>query len=177
MADLRFKRFYKNTFNWQESEFLRTVRSNPLVMEGLFENKKITKTQQEDWYHNVYSKNPNFNIIIAYDESISAPVGYIQFHIDSLIHRRCEVGYVVHPEFWRKGFGRALVHWSIINVTTWEEQIHKLWLTVFSTNKKAIQIYQEQGFVIEGLMKDYVYKNKKYRDVYFMSQFIRTSKV
>ena len=174
MSDLRFKPFYKNTFNWQESEFLRNTRSHPLVAENLFEDRKITKTQQEEWFNEIYSKNLNFQIVIAYDEEISAPVGYIQFHIDSLIHRRCEVGYVVHPEFWGKGYGSALVHWSTIHITTWEETIHRVWLTVFPENKRAIEIYKEFGFKIDGIFKKYVYKDKKYRDVCFMFKFIKT---
>ncbi|MHA2363881.1 MAG: GNAT family N-acetyltransferase [Candidatus Hodarchaeales archaeon] len=169
MSGLRFKFFYKDVFNWREAEFLRASRSHPLVVKHLFESRHITKGQQEDWFERCYKSNINHRIWIAYDEEVSAPIGYVQYHIDSVIHKRCEVGYVIHPLYFNKGFGNALVDWSIRNVTTFEEEIHKVWLTVFTNNKVAIKIYQKNDFKIEGTCKDYVYKDGVYRDIFIMS--------
>ncbi len=172
MTSLRFKYFYKDLLNWRESEFLRVSRSHPLVLKGLFDNKKITKPEQEEWFEKSYSVDPDKKIWIAYDEEIHEPVGYIQYTIESLAHRRCEVGYVVHPLHQGKGYGNALVDWSIRKVTTFEEPIHRLFLYVLVSNKKAINIYLKYGFKAEGLLKDYAYKNGIYLNACLMSTLV-----
>jgi len=35
-----------------------------------------------------------------------------------------------------------------------------------------MKLYLQEGFEIEGLLKDYIYKNGVYRDVHIMSKFI-----
>jgi len=172
MSGLRFKYFYKDVYNWKEADFLRMARSHPLVSKHLFESKNITRVEQEDWFERIYKDDIDHKIWIVYDEEISAPIGYVQYHIDSVIHKRCEVGYVIHPLYFGKGFGHALVDWSIRNVTTFEEEIHKLWLTVFTNNNIAIKIYQKNNFNIEGIYRDYIYKDGIYRSVFMMSLLI-----
>lgn len=177
MPGLRFKYFYKDVFNWKELEFLRNTRNHPLVRKNLFNLRTITRIEQEEWFEQEYTKNENKRIWIVYDEEIHAPVGYIQYIIDSVIHKRCEVGYVVHPMHHGKGFGNAFVDWSIRNVTTFEEEIHRLWLTVLPDNEKAVAIYHKNGFKIDGLMRDYVYRDGTFENVYIMSLLLNTYRV
>ena len=59
---LRFKFFAKKQFSWQNSEFLRETRSHPFIVENLFHSKKITRTEQEQWYWDVYSNDFDFLI-------------------------------------------------------------------------------------------------------------------
>ena len=47
--------------------------------------------------------------------------------------------------------------------------MHKIYLYVDADNKKAIHIYESQGFKTEGLLKEHFYTNGKYKDAYFMS--------
>ena len=172
MASLRFKYFYKDLLNWRESEFLRVSRSHPLVLAGLFDNKKITRPEQEEWFKKFYSVDPDKKIFIAYDEEIHEPVGYIQYTIESLAHQRCEVGYVVHPLYQGKGYGKALVDWSIRKATTFEEPIHRLFLYVLVSNRKAVDIYIKYGFRTDGKLLDYAYKDGKYLDAWLMSTLV-----
>lgn len=167
--DLRFKFFAKKNFSWQNSEFLRLTRSHPEVNQNLFETKKITRCEQEKWYWENYSNNSDFLIYIVYDEKVGESVGYIQFSIESLIHRRCEVGYVVHPKYFNKGYGHEFIKWSMFYLINHNDDINRMWLTVFTDNIKAIRLYEKFGFEREGVMRDYVFKNGIYRDVLLMS--------
>lgn len=47
--------------------------------------------------------------------------------------------------------------------------MHKIYLYVDADNKKAIHIYESQGFKTEGLLKEQFYTEGKYKDAYFMS--------
>jgi RimJ/RimL family protein N-acetyltransferase len=172
MELLRYKYLAKNSINWSDLEFLRVTRNNRLVNENLFCELHITRGQQEEWYYNVYNKNLDFRVWICYSVKDNCPIGYVQYHIDSIKHHRCEVGYAVSPLYQGQGFGRKIVKWSLDNLKKWEEEIHKVWLTVLLKNEGALKLYSEEGFEIEGLLEDHVYKNGVYYDVYIMSKFI-----
>ena len=134
MARLKYEYFVKSCMKSSASEFLRTTRQNREVAKYLFEDKKITRQDQEEWYKE-YSKGQSTRIWLVTNGSVY--VGYVIFHVESLYHRRAEVGYVVHPDFQNEGTGKAMVKWSIEKAAEFDESIHRLWLTVFPRNTEA----------------------------------------
>ncbi|WP_445480776.1 GNAT family N-acetyltransferase [Lysinibacillus irui] len=61
-------------------------------------------------------------------------------------------GVGVSKEFWGYGIGKALLQVSI----DWADAngIKKMALEVLETNNKAIQLYQQVGFKVEGILKN-----------------------
>lgn len=49
--------------------------------------------------------------------------------------------------------------------------INKVKLTVFDFNDRAKRCYEKVGFKVEGILKDEVFRNGKYRDVIQMCIF------
>jgi len=154
----------------QYIEFLRKVRTHPEINKYLFTDVHNSKKEQEKWYKNSYLKDKNCLIFIAFDKEI--PIGYGQInHIDCL-NRSCEVGFCVAPEFQGKGYGKILTK-KIINYAIEKLKMHRIYLEVFTTNKKAIKLYKKVGFRKEGILRDRVFKNKKFHDVLLMSVIVR----
>lgn len=168
MARLKYEYFLKTTLKSSASEFLRTTRSHPEVMKHLFEERQITRSDQEEWYKQ-YAEDENIHVFLAADRKTDVYIGYVIFKVDSLYHRRCEVGYAIHPDKQHQGYGKELVSWSIGQATELEEGVHRLHLTVFPENKAAVKLYESVGFKKEGIARDYVFKGGKYRDVLMMS--------
>lgn len=168
MAKLKYEYFVKSSLKSTASEFLRTTRCHPSVNKYLFEDKKISREEQESWYE-LYSKDLNIYIHLVIEKKSGLYIGYVTLKIKSLYHRRCEVGFVVHPDFQSNGYGLAMVKWSIKEAAKLEEGIHKLSLTVFPWNESAIRIYEKAGFEKEGCAREYVFKKNEYFDVLFMS--------
>ena len=174
---LRFKYFFKgdgkNDYNWMDSEFVRQLRSHPKVNQFLFQNKNITRIEQEYWWENEYSKNNNWHIWIVYDEGLECPIGYINTHIDSIMHRRCQTDYVISPEFDETKYETKIVRWMISNAKHLEPDMHKVWMYVFPENERKIEMLNKKfGFEVDGMIRDYVYKDGIYRDVYLLSVLI-----
>jgi RimJ/RimL family protein N-acetyltransferase len=65
---------------------------------------------------------------------------------------RVEFGVGVLKEFWGYGIGKNLLKES----TRWADTngVRKVSLSVLETNEKAINLYKENGFEIEGILKD-----------------------
>jgi RimJ/RimL family protein N-acetyltransferase len=47
--------------------------------------------------------------------------------------------------------------------------MNRIYLRVYSTNLRAIRAYEKAGFVVEGTLREVVYKHGKYSDVHMMS--------
>jgi ribosomal protein S18 acetylase RimI-like enzyme len=65
---------------------------------------------------------------------------------------RVEFGVGILKEFWGYGIGKNLLRESI----RWADSngVRKISLSVLETNEKAINLYKENGFEIEGILKD-----------------------
>ena len=172
MNDLRFKYFDKDNFNVQCSEFLRAVRSHPDIVANVFHSKKITRVEQEYWYENDYSKNIDWKIYIIYDQNLNCPIGYVNLNIDSILHRRCQFDYQVSPEFFYRKYDKRIIKWAINNSMKIEIEMHRLWCYVFPEYAKKINILSGMNFEIDGIIRDYIYKDGMYRNVYIMSKLL-----
>lgn len=80
------------------------------------------------------------------------------------------LGMVILKEFREIGIGTAIMDY----MTRWarQEQLEKISLSVFSTNKRAIRLYQKFGFESEATIKRQYKIEGKYVDELFMRKFL-----
>ncbi len=171
---LRLKYLYKDNCSWQNLEFLRNTRSHPAILENVFHTKKITRIEQEDWYENEYCTDMNYKIWLVYDDDKQTPIGYIQYHVESLIHRRCNVGYVISPEYscLTDKYDKKVINMMIKNVKGWDFEIHRLETKILTNDYVRLNKLTECGFEIDGIIRDYVFKNNEFKDIYILSYLI-----
>lgn len=68
----------------------------------------------------------------------------------------------MHIEIKGKGFGREAI--QLLKKLCFKKlQYHQLWLDVYDENKRAIRIYESEGFVKEGLLRDNTKTENAYR--------------
>ncbi|MBD1381642.1 GNAT family N-acetyltransferase [Metabacillus arenae] len=75
----------------------------------------------------------------------------------------------LHETVQGLGIGKELMNYTL----EWCKihQLHKLCLTVFTSNDIATKLYERVGFIIEGVQKEQVYLNGEYDDEMFMAYF------
>lgn len=172
ISRLRFKKFHKDAFNYLESEFIRNTRNSPQVLNSVLHQKKITKIEQEEWYENVYNKDNNWWIYLAYDVENGFPVSYINFKIDSIIHRRMNFDFFIPYEYIKNKYEKNIIKWATDNARVLEIDVHKLLLYVLTDNDKKIEIMYKNGFEIDGLITDFAYIKKEFKNVYVMTKIL-----
>lgn len=145
-------------------EFVRTVRNDPRVNKYLFTDAHISKEDQEKWYRKQQRDKKNLMFIAFAD----APVGYCQVKNIDYVNRSCELGFYIAPEYQNKGYGTILVK-ELIKYVTEKLNPHRLYLELFADNEKAIRLYEKCGFRNEGILRDRIFKNGRFRDVMVMS--------
>ncbi|WP_034756849.1 GNAT family N-acetyltransferase [Rossellomorea vietnamensis] len=86
------------------------------------------------------------------------------------IAHKVEFGVGVLKEFWGYGIGKNLLKES----TRWADDngIKKITLNVLETNEKAIMLYKNNGFEVEGVLKsDKLLSDGRYYDTVVMGRF------
>ena len=136
--------------------FLYNTRIHSKVAEMLNGNPPQSLEEHLNYINKVQEKDRW--IYIAYNNDIR--IGYGQIY--NLTLSNVEVGFVIHPDFQGKGFGKELVL-EIVNKTKKKFGDRTVYLYVKENNLKAIHIYKSLGFneIMEFKKEDNIYMELK----------------
>ncbi len=137
------------------------------VGEGFIDTKGFQKIIKTD------SKKTRNLFLVA--EVHNRVVGFSRCEGSDLtrLSHKVEFGVCILKEFWGYGMGKCLLQQSI----NWadENAVKKIALQVLETNKKAIQLYKNLGFGVEGILKnDKKLSDGKYYNTVVMGRFTDT---
>ncbi|MFD4707829.1 GNAT family N-acetyltransferase [Gottfriedia sp. NPDC058432] len=82
------------------------------------------------------------------------------------------LGIVIKKEYWGLSLGKLLMQ-SLIDWAKQNDLTRKIQLVTNEDNLKAIQLYKNLGFEIEGVMKEDTYIDGKYCNTLMMGLFIK----
>ncbi|EIJ78477.1 GCN5-related N-acetyltransferase [Bacillus methanolicus PB1] len=137
----------------------------------LFEanERKVTPEQQRSQIEAMQKKG-NSTILVA--EVEGNLVGYL-VAIGGRARRNKHTVYLVVgilDQYRGKGIGNKL----FTELENWarEHKIHRLELSVITSNRAALSLYSKMGFQKEGIKKDSLLVNGQYVDEYYMSKLL-----
>ncbi len=94
---------------------------------------------------------------IAYDGEV--PLGTCAFMNLDERNRHAELAIVIgNKDYWGKGFGTEIMK-QLLDCGFYGLNLNRLYLHVFSTNKRAIALYEKMGFIKEGEMREMLFQN------------------
>ena len=96
-------------------------------------------------------------------------IGHVGLYKIDLRVRKAEFAIIVGDSQWQgKGIGRkateAMLDWGFRQLN-----LHKISLSVLASNKRAIKLYRNLGFRLEGTLRHEQFRDGKYVDVVLMS--------
>lgn len=75
-----------------------------------------------------------------------------------------EIGiFIGNKDYWGKGYGTDAMQ-VLIKFIFNEMNINKIKLQVFSFNERAIKCYEKCGFMVEGVLRQEIFRNGRYHD-------------
>ena len=80
-----------------------------------------------------------------------------------------QIGMMVRDDWQDKGAGSALMRAAVDLADKWLN-LSRLELEVYTDNEPAIRLYKKFGFVIEGKLVSYAYRDGQYVDTYAMAR-------
>ncbi len=89
------------------------------------------------------------------------------FHVDTVNHR-AELGYVLHRQFWRKGYGSEVLA-AMLETAFDTFGLHRLEADIDPDNLASLALLGKFGFRREGLMRERWRLGEEWRDSVVMS--------
>ena len=98
-------------------------------------------------------------------------VGQLTLHGNARERRKHTgaLGMAVRDDWQGRGVGTALMRVCLDMADNWLN-IHRMELEVFVDNEPAIRLYKKFGYVIEGQLTDFAFRDGEYADVYMMGR-------
>ena len=93
-------------------------------------------------------------------------------HIGPRTRHAAGIGMSVHEDYQGRGVGTALMA-AMIDLADGWLNLHRIELQVYTDNAPAIHLYEKFGFVVEGTLRDYVFREGVYVDALAMARLRR----
>lgn len=160
------KVFLKNfvNLNEEEKETVRRWRNHIEVRKWMYTDHEISKEEHEEFIESLKKDKKNFYYLV-YEEN--KPVGVITLTRVDFNNRNAYFGIYANPEEKIHGAGLVLEK-SAIKLAFEIAGLHTLKLEVIEDNQRAISFYKRMGFVEEGRLREFVFKDGKWKDVLVM---------
>lgn len=151
----------KTSWSWRNKDEIRDFYSgHPFY---------VNREKEEAWLDKVINSDlPLTSFGIEKLES-NCLIGMAFLKDIDLIHRTAEFAIFIGDEESRgKGHGKEATL-KTLKFAFNDLNLNRVYLTVLEENKKALHIYAKFGFKNEGILRECVYKNGKYKNEVIMS--------
>lgn len=143
-------------------------RNDPDVQRWIFQKWPQTIAEQELWFSSLLG-NERYKILVVHHESDRRNIGYIRFANIDYQNNSLEIGGDIGERDYRgKGIGE-IMYQKALGFIFDEFNINRVYLHVFEDNEVAIKLYIKVGFQKEGLLRQHIFKNCKFRNILVMS--------
>jgi RimJ/RimL family protein N-acetyltransferase len=126
----------------------------------------INETQEEEFLRNSRDAENRLYLLALIDNTIVGSLMFSAGHRPRVRHLG-DFGITVRKSYWGRGIGGlmldVLIEWARGNGI-----IKKVNLRVRTDNRRAIALYENKGFVIEGTVRKEIFFNGTYFDNYLM---------
>ena len=96
------------------------------------------------------------------------PIGFCALHDIDHTNGSAELGIGIgEKDEWGKGFGTETLR-ILIDFAFGELRLHRVFLQVLAHNERAIHVYEQVGFSLEGTRREAVYRHGRYHDMHVM---------
>jgi diamine N-acetyltransferase len=149
---------------------VRPTQVNDLAFVLRAEHDPANASFVEQWsydQHLATLSDPNFAHLIVERHSDAQPIGYLILVGLNNVHQSLEFRRIVITDKGH-GYGRATIR--VVKQLAFEQyHAHRLWLDVRAHNRRAQQLYQSEGFVIEGTLRECIKVEEHFESLVIMS--------
>jgi diamine N-acetyltransferase len=150
-------------YRWENDSSIWEV-SNTLKPFSLFVLKQYLESSHLDIY-----ESKQLRLVIERKEN-NEPVGLIDLFDFDPFHQRAGIGISINnKKHQQKGYATEALE-TLCTYAFSVLQIHQLYCNVTSKNKVSLQLFQNQGFSIAGLKKDWIKTPNAWLDEYFLQK-------
>ena len=133
------------------------------------QTEAMTRAYVDDVLHN---RIPGHRFIVA-DRDSDRYIGQVDLRTtDDPSHQASLAIVIPRREDRGQGYGREALT-LLLDFAFDRLNLHKVWLEVFAANAPAIALYESLGFSRDGVLREDVYRDGRYLDMYLMAVLAR----
>jgi UDP-4-amino-4,6-dideoxy-N-acetyl-beta-L-altrosamine N-acetyltransferase len=163
------KRVQLRAIEYKDLPLLVKWRNDPEIYQYFYEQEPLSLAMQRAWFEKLLQRSDERLWMIearASGEAIGT-VGLV--HIDWR-NRKAEWGrFLIYPDEYRHGGYGSEVESLILRYFFDHMNMNRLQCEVFSDNENVVALHKKFGFRQEGLFRDYVFKEGRYRSVAYLA--------
>lgn len=125
-----------------------------------------TDADHEKFLGEISSEKDNYMFGIELNDEKQF-IGTIAVYLVNWNNSTCHVGVSIGPDYQGKGYGTDAMK-VLLNFIFNYMNVNKVKLQVFGYNKRAICSYEKCGFLLEGTLKEELFRFGNYHDIYVM---------
>lgn len=143
--------------------------SKPRVIWG---SLQVPYPSVENWRRRLEPQDGFYSLVACVEGKVVGTISLRTFPQNPRRKHAASLGIMVHDDWQGKGVGAALMQAAVDLADNWLN-LTRIELEVFTDNAPALRLYKKFGFLIEGTLKQYAYRDAMYVDTYVMAR-IRT---
>ncbi len=150
-----------------DAEAIKKIFEGPQVVWGTLQLPYPFLEKWEKWI--TEAPEGCFRFVACVENEVVGEFGLDTFPKHPRRKHAGEVGMAVHQDWQGKGVGSAMMQAAVNLADKWLN-LTRLELGVFTDNEPAIALYKKFGFVVEGTMKNFAFRDGQFVDVYAMAR-------
>ncbi|WP_346890176.1 UDP-4-amino-4,6-dideoxy-N-acetyl-beta-L-altrosamine N-acetyltransferase [Clostridium sp. UBA1056] len=151
--------------NKDDLELIMTWRMKPEVTRYMYTDPVLTMETQLKWFYSIQDNDSVKYWIIKFD---GVKIGLISICDIDYKNKRCSWAYYIGDTSFRGRGIATLLECNIYDYVFDDLNLNKLCCEVFTSNEKVISIHEKFGSVVEGTLKQHIYKNGDFFDIVTM---------
>lgn len=162
---IRTRRLVMRRITLADKDALFELRTNPVV--NRYIDRPMMKSMDEvetliGKINEGIDKNESISWVITLNDN-DHMLGSIDFWRIIREHHRAEIGYVLHPEFHRKGIMQEAMD-AVLDYGFHTMKLHSVEANVNPANLASIGLLERNGFVQEAYFRENYFYNGKFLD-------------
>ena len=143
--------------------------SDPDVRRYLDMYLPFSLAQEERWFESLQERLEKREVVmLTIETSGGAHIGNISLFDIHWKERHAELGITIgEKDYWGQGYGTDAVR-TMLRLAFEEMNLHRVFLRVHADNARGIQCYEKVGFQKEGTLRENVFREGAYIDMYVM---------
>jgi len=152
----------------RDLEILRKLHNDPSTYMNILSLDWVDEENQLEWWKNLRNKTNDQRFSLCFAEKPDIVYGRLRIQSINHLHKNCEVGLDILPEYRGRGLGLQSYQ-MVIDYLFKQFGMHMIYLKVADFNKSALDLYKKVGFSETGRFPDFFFRNGKYHDYILMS--------
>lgn len=163
---LKTERLVLRAHSVADAEALYKMRRDVDVMQYIHRERPQTIEDIKTLINTIndgFKQGQSIAWVISLKENPDQMIGSIGYWRTNLANYRAEVGYMLHPDYWRKGIVSEALK-TTIDFGFEQMKLHSIQANIDPSNEASRQILLKHGFVKEAHFKEDFYFNGKFLD-------------